>query len=89
MEVKAQDIKEKLFQIYPEIEDYGLSLSLNFDEQQKAWLAKFSKGAHELSTHLEEQDVESCLQGRECYHLGIQLGQFIRNYCAGGENCRL
>ncbi|MFO8031014.1 MAG: hypothetical protein R6U22_00560 [Desulfohalobiaceae bacterium] len=89
MEVKAQDIKEKLLQIYPEIEDYGLSLTLSFDEQQKAWLATFSKEGHELSTHLEEQDVESCLQGNECYHLGIQLGQFIRNYCAGGENCRL
>jgi hypothetical protein len=89
MEVKAQDIKEKLLHIYPEIADYGLSLELAFDEQQKAWLATFSKDEHQLSTHLQEQDVESCLQGRECYHLGIQLGQFIRNYCAGGDSCRL
>ncbi len=89
MTTNASDVQKKLHQIYPEIEQYGLDLSLAFDDQQNAWLATLKKGKHELSTHLEEKDVQNCLQGKECYHLGIQLGQFIRNYCAGGENCRL
>ena len=89
MDVKAEDIKKKLHQIYPEIEQFGLNMALKFDESQNAWIATFTKGEHELSTHLEEQDVESCLQGKECYHLGVQLGRFIRNYCEGGQSCRL
>jgi hypothetical protein len=89
MDVNPEDIKKKLLQIYPEIEQFGLGLSVSFEEATDAWMATFTKGEHELSTHLEKPDVESCLQGKECYHVGVQLGRFIRNYCEGGEACRL
>jgi hypothetical protein len=89
MQPEAKNIQEKLQHIYPEINRYGLSLEVHFDQDKEAWSAVFKKQDHTLSTHLEPQDVESCLQGKECYHLGIQLGQFIRNYCEGGEECRL
>jgi len=89
MAAQASDIKNKLNRIYPEIQQYGVGLEVEFDESKKAWMATFKKDSHQLSTHLEEQDVDNCLQGKECYHFGIQLGQFIRNYCEGGEACRL
>lgn len=89
MNGKAEQLKAKLHEIYPEIEQFGLRMELHFDQDQGAWMATFAKGENTLSTHLEEQDVEACLRGQECYHLGIQLGRFIRNYCEGGEACRL
>jgi hypothetical protein len=89
MDVSKDDLKAKLHQIYPEIEQFGLSMDLSFDQDQNAWMATFTTGEHTLSTHLEKQDVEACIRGQECYHLGIQLGRFIRNYCQGGESCRL
>ena len=89
MSTNATQIKEKLEQIYPEINKFELALDVSFDQDKNAWVANFKKGEHNLTTHLEPQDVDSCLEGKECYHLGIQLGQFIRNYCEGGEECRL
>jgi hypothetical protein len=89
MTEKAEQIKSKIEQIYPEIGQFGLGLQIGYDERTSAWMATVTKGEHQLSTHLEEEDVESCLQGKECYHFGVQLGRFIRNYCEGGEACRL
>ncbi|MFW6415273.1 MAG: hypothetical protein ACOCZ2_03055 [Thermodesulfobacteriota bacterium] len=89
MSVNATQVKEKLEQIYPDINKFGLGLDVGFDQDKNAWIAHFKKGEHILTTHLEPEDVDSCLEGRECYHLGIQLGQFIRNYCEGGQECRL
>ncbi len=89
MQVKAQDLQQKILALFPEIEQYGLNMDLEFDPQQDAWLLTVSKGQDTLSTHLEEQDVEACLTGKECYHVAVQLGRFIRNYCTGGEACTL
>lgn len=89
MTVSKEDLKNRILNLYPEFGQFGLHFDLYFDEDKKAWIATVDKGEHRLSTHLEEQDVESCLQGRECYHFGVQLGRFIRNYCEGGSECRL
>ncbi len=89
MSVSKEDLRSRILELYPEFNQFGLSLDLAYDEEKKAWLATVTKGEHQLSTHLEEQDVESCLQGGECYHFGTQLGRFIRYYCEGGSGCRL
>jgi hypothetical protein len=89
MTEKAEQIKSKILQVYPEIGQFGLGLEISYDDRTNAWVATVTKGAEQLSTHLEEEDVESCLQGKECYHFGMQLGRFIRYYCEGGEACRL
>jgi len=89
MKTSPEEIHAKLHEIYPEIEQFGLTMELSFDEAQNAWMATFTKGEHTLSTHLEKQDVDACLRGEECFHLGVQLGRFIRNYCEGGKSCKL
>ncbi len=87
MSITAEELKSKIMKLYPEIDKNDINLSLYFDQTQDAWMATFQKNEHKLTTHLEEEDVEHCLQGQECYHLGIQLGQFIRNYCEGHKEC--
>jgi len=89
MAMTKTELKSKIIQLFPEIEKYGLDLDVEMDKTKNVWLAKFNKDEHRLVTHLEEKDVEDCLAGIKCYKIGIQLGQFIRNYCEDGENCRL
>jgi hypothetical protein len=89
MTLDKTELKAKIKDLFPEIKQYGLEFDLEKDESKQAWLAKFKKGEHELATHLDEKDVEECQAGVKCFNLGIQLGQFIRNYCEDGESCRL
>ncbi|MEF8823748.1 MAG: hypothetical protein V5B78_06540 [Desulfohalobiaceae bacterium] len=89
MSVSKEDLLSRMLDLYPEFGQFGLSLDLSYDDSKEAWIATVTKGEHQLFTHLEKEDVESCLQGRECYHFGVQLGQFIRYYCEDGSSCRL
>jgi hypothetical protein len=80
MSVDVKALEAKLKEMYPEIVKHGLGLSLNFDNGKNAWIVKFKKDKHELTTHLEKKDAEDCLEGIECVYLGVQVGQFIKNF---------
>lgn len=89
MSQSKEELKSKITTLFPEIEKYGLEFDLEMDMASNSWLAKFKKNGHKLATHLEEKDMEECLAGIKCFNLGIQLGQFIRNYCEDGKDCKL
>ncbi len=80
MSVDPKALESTIREMYPEIVKHGLLLSLSFDTDTDAWIVKLSKGKHELTTHLEKKDAEGCLDGIQCIYLGIQVGQFVKNF---------
>ncbi len=74
------NLKEKIREIYPEIVKHGISLGLDFNKEKNAYIVTFTKGKHELATHLEKKDADECMNGVKCVYLGVQIGQFIRNF---------
>lgn len=73
-------LENKILEMYPEISKNGLSVSLNFDESKNAYIVKFAKDAKELTTHLEKKDADDCMNNIKCVYLGVQIGQFIKNF---------
>ena len=76
-------LEDKILEMYPEITGHGISISLNFSEEKNAYIVKFTKGKHELTTHLEKKDADDCMNNIKCVYLGVQIGQFIKNFEAG------
>ncbi|GAB4543994.1 MAG: hypothetical protein Fur0020_13470 [Thermodesulfovibrionia bacterium] len=76
-------LKERILEMYPEIERHGINLGVTFDEQKNAYIIRFNKGVHELSTHLDKDDADECMDGIKCVHLGVQIGEFIKNFGEG------
>lgn len=83
MKVEPKVLETKLREMYPEIEKHDLALAVCFDTNKDAWIVQLSKGKHELTTHLEKKDAEACLDGIQCIYLGVQIGQFVKNFEAG------
>jgi hypothetical protein len=73
-------LKGKILDMYPEIEENGISAELNFIEEKNAYIIRFKKNAHELTTHLEKKDADECMNDVKCVYLGVQVGQFIKNF---------
>lgn len=73
-------LKDKILEMYPEIQRYGITVNLTFDEQKNAYIVQFKKGGHELTTHLEKKDADECMNGIKCVYFGVQIGQFIKNF---------
>ena len=89
MNMEKQDLLQKLKNLFPEFDKFGLNVSVEYSQDQNSWIATIEKDGHELKTHLDEKDVQECVEGVKCYNFGIQLGQFIRNYCQNGDECEL
>ena len=73
-------LKEKILEMYPEIVDHNVSVALDFDGTKNAYIVTFTRGSERLSTHLEKQDADDCMNGIKCVYLGVQVAQFIKNF---------
>lgn len=81
----GDELAAKLREIYPEIVAHDIDLAVEFSHEKDAWLIHFKKEDHELTTHLDRKDADGCLEGVECVHLGVQVGQFVANFDVGGN----
>ncbi|MFP4159362.1 MAG: hypothetical protein ACLFQ9_06695 [Desulfobacterales bacterium] len=73
------EICQKIKEIYPDIGECGIDVSVDYDKEKKAWIVDLKKDQHELTTHLEPEDAETCMQGKQCIGLGMQIAQLKDN----------
>ena len=73
-------LKDKIMEMYPELEKKGVSVSVDFSEEKNAYIVGLKKDRHELTTHLEKKDADECMNNIKCIYLGVQIGQFIKNF---------
>jgi hypothetical protein len=73
------DLEEKLYEMYPEIKKFGLSLSLEFDKEKDAWVVSFAKGSLKRHAFLDKEDADSCIEGKSCIYLGMLIAQYIKD----------
>ena len=73
-------LEDKILEMYPEIARHGISVGLDFDEGKNAYIVKFKKDKRELTTHIEKKDADDCMNNIKCVYLGVQVGQFIKNF---------
>ncbi|MFO7859681.1 MAG: hypothetical protein R6U41_00520 [Desulfosalsimonas sp.] len=70
---------EKIKEIYPDIGECGIDVTVDYDQENKAWVVDLKKDRHELKTFLEPEDAETCMLGKQCIGLGIQIAQLKDN----------
>lgn len=79
MKYTTVGLKEKIYEIYPEIDKGTIKLNVTFSDERNAYLLKFKRGKEELTTYLDRSDADDCMNNIKCVHLGIKVDQFIKN----------
>ena len=79
MSYTKEDLEKKLLEMYPEIQTFGLSLSLELDKGKDAWVVSFEKGGHRRHAFLDRKDADSCIGGNVCVYLGVLIAQYIKD----------
>ena len=83
MSYSYDTLKAKIVDFYPEIEKHQLQTSLTFDKtkgEHGVYVIKLKKGKHELTTFLEKEDADSCIEGKKCVYLGLHIAEFVKNF---------
>ncbi len=73
------ELCKKIKSIYPDIGECGIDIKVDYDETKKAWIVDLKKDNHKLKTHLEPEDANLCMDGKQCIGLGIQIAQLRSN----------
>lgn len=76
-------LKDKIAAMYPEIQHHNISVGLNFSEDKNAYVVTFKKNSHELQTFLDKGDADECMNDVKCVHLGVKIGEFVKNFEEG------
>ena len=80
MKHTLDEVKAKINKMYPKIDEHGVASTVTFDQEKKTYVLELKKDAHHLSTYIDESDADKCMDGVECIHLGVQIGQFLENF---------
>ena len=74
-----KELCDRIRSLYPEIGECGIEVEANFDETKKVWVVDLKKEGHQLKTFLEPPDADSCMEGKQCVSLGLQIAQLVAN----------
>ena len=75
-------LKDKIMEMYPEISHHDISVGVDFSDEKDSYVIRFKKDSHELSTYLDRNDANECMDGNKCIHLGLKIVEFINNFNA-------
>ena len=78
MNVHTEDLKKKLFDIYPELTRAGVSLELEYDDTRDSWILSFTKGGFTKHAFLHQEDARACMEGNRCLYLWGIVDQYIK-----------
>ena len=79
MEINQKDLCDKIQTTYPDIGYCGIDIETSWDEDTGSWIVYLERDGKKLTTHLETDDAENCMEGKECVHLGLQVAQLSKN----------
>ena len=80
MSYTIESLKDKIFEIHPEIVQHALNLRASFDTAQNAYVLTFSRCGKELKTFINKEDADECMEGKKCIHLGGQIAEFLADF---------
>lgn len=65
----------RITEILPELGVCGFDINVTHDRDLKAWRISYDAKGKRALTFLDEEDVERCLDGKECLSLKMMLNQ--------------
>jgi hypothetical protein len=74
-----KELCDRIRSLYPEIGQCDIEVNVEFDEDKKVWAVNLKKDAHQLKTYLEPVDANTCMEGKQCVSMGLQIAQLAAN----------
>ena len=73
------ELCKKITTLYPEIGQCGVDINVDFDSGKNTWVVHLKKDAHASNHFLEVPDADTCMAGKQCVSLGLEIAQLRRN----------
>lgn len=74
-----EELCRTITKLYPDIGECGIDVKVEFNKKKNVWVVDLQKQEHHLQHHLEIPDADSCMDGKECVSLGLEIAQLKKN----------
>jgi hypothetical protein len=74
-----KELCDKIKALYPDLGECGIDVQVHYDGTKEAWVVDLKKNQHELKTYLEPGDADTCMAGKQCVSLTLQISQLVNN----------
>lgn len=78
--ITKEKLCKKIEEVFPQAGACGIDFDVQYDEENKAWSVDLHHGSHHLKTFIEVSEADSCLEGKFCIPLGMQIAQLKHNF---------
>ncbi|MEA3469801.1 MAG: hypothetical protein U9R57_16475 [Thermodesulfobacteriota bacterium] len=75
----SKQLCEKITSLYPDIGACGIDVDVTYDKEKKLWVVDLKKDEHELKHYLDVPDADTCMDGKQCVSLGLEIAQLKKN----------
>jgi|WetSurMetagenome_2_1015567.scaffolds.fasta_scaffold186204_4 hypothetical protein len=75
-----KELQQRLLEQHSDIVKQGGKLTIGFDRDLLGYVVELAKGGNQAEIFISKKDADACMQGIECYHLGIELGNFLTEF---------
>lgn len=76
---KEKELCERIKSLYPDLGQCGIDVLVNYDGGRNVWVVDLKKDQHELKTYLDLNDADTCMEGKQCVSLTLQISQLVDN----------
>ncbi len=66
---------QKIRNIFPDVGDCGDDIKVEYSTADHMWVVDLKTGKKHLKTFVSEEDVNRCLDGKQCVGLAIEVAQ--------------
>jgi hypothetical protein len=74
-----EELCKKITELYPDIGKCGIDIIVEYDPKKDVWVVDLKKGKVELKHYLEIPDADTCMEGKQCVSLGLEIDQLKKN----------
>jgi hypothetical protein len=75
-----EELCKKIEQVFPRTGVCGIDFDVEYDKNAHAWTVDLHHENHHLRTFIETDEAKSCLEGKSCIPLGMQIAQLKHNF---------
>jgi len=75
-----EELCRKIEEVFPKAGACGIDFDVEYDGQLGAWAVDLHHGERHLRTYIEIDEADSCLDGKSCIPLAMQIAQLKHNF---------
>ena len=72
------EVCQKITELNPDLGACDVDIETFYSSSKNSWVIVSKKGDHDIVHYLDKKDIRNCLDGVQCFSLGLDIAELTR-----------